>query len=160
MNIIKPVKTIVSISAVCAALAFTSMSGAYASSNDFALDGQGYHQKGKHMMKRMTKALSLTESQQTQIKAIKTQAKEQHDVLRESMKKFKEAEKPLLQAETFDEQAYVALHTSYQDTFAQMALTRAKTKHAIFNVLTAEQQAKWISKMDKRKKDGKRGKRD
>lgn len=160
MNIIKPVKTIVSISAVCAALAFSSMSGAYASDNDFAFDGQGHHQKGKQMMKRMTKALSLSESQQVQIKALKTQAKEQHEVLRESMTKFKDAEKPLLQAESFDEQAYVALQASYQETFTQMGLTRAKMKHAIFNVLTTEQQEKWSAKMDERKKNGKRSNND
>ena len=124
MNIIKPVKTIVTISAVCAALAFSSMSGAYASDNDFAFDGQGHHQKGKHMMKRMVKALSLTDAQQVQIKALKTQAKEQQDVFRESMTKFKKAEKALVQAESFDEQAYAALHASYQETFSQIALTR------------------------------------
>ena len=161
MNIIKPVKSIISISAVCAAIAFSSMSGAYAAGNDFGFDGQRHHQKsGKHMMKRMTKVLSLSEEQQTQIKALKTQAKEQHELQRESVKKFKDEEKLLLQAETFDEQAYIALHASYQDTFTQMALTRAKTKHAIFNVLTTEQQEKWLTKMDKRKKNGKRGKRD
>ena len=151
MNIIKPVKTIVSISSVCAVLAFSSMSGAYAADNDFTLDGPGHHQKGKHMMQRMIKKLSLSEQQQVQVKAIKTKAKEQHEVLRASLKKFKEAEKPLLQAETFDEQAYIALHTSYQEAFAQMALTRAKTKHAIFNVLTTKQQEKWLKIMEKRK---------
>ena len=44
--------------------------------------------------------------------------------------------------------------------FTQVALTRAKTKHAIFNVLTTEQQEKWLAKMDKRKKNSKKGKRD
>lgn len=151
MNIIKPVKTIVSISSVCAVLAFSSMSGVYAADNDFTLDGPEHHQKGKHMMQRMIKKLSLSEQQQVQVKAIKTKAKEQHEVLRASLKKFKEAEKPLLQAETFDEQAYIALHTSYQEAFAQMALTRAKTKHAIFNVLTTKQQEKWLKIMEKRK---------
>lgn len=156
MNIIKPVKTIISISAVCAALAFSSMSGAYTSDNGFAFDGQGHHQKGKHMMKRMVKALSLTDEQQVQIKALKTQAKEQHDVFRESMTKFKDAEKALIQADSFDEQAYAALHTAYQDTFSQMAISRAKTKHAMFNVLTTEQQEKWQTKMEERKTKGKR----
>ncbi|MGV2871106.1 Spy/CpxP family protein refolding chaperone [Colwellia sp. E150_009] len=160
MNIIKPVKSIISISAVCAAIAFSSMSGAYAAGNDFGFDGQKHHQSGKHMMKRMTKVLSLSEAQQIQIKALKTQAKEQHELQRESMKKFKDEEKLLLRAESFDEQAYIALHVSYQDMFTQVALTRAKTKHAIFNVLTTEQQEKWLAKMDKRKKNSKKGKRD
>lgn len=159
MNIIKPVKTIVSISALCASLAFSSMSGAYASDNGFSFDGPGHHQKGKKMMKLMVKELSLTDAQQVQIKALKTQAKEQREVFRESMQKFKDAEKALVQAASFDEQAFTTLHTSYQDTIAQMALARAKTKNAIFNVLTTEQQEKWEEKMEERKEKGKRNKK-
>lgn len=163
MNIIKPVKTLVSISALCAAIAFSSVPDVYAAGNHFGAGGPGDYQqggyKGKHMMKRMIKELSLTETQQVQIKALKAQAKEQYAAFRESMKKFKSAEKVLIQAELFDEQAYTALHAAYQNTFAQMALTRAQTKHAIFNVLTTQQQEQWQAKMKQRKEKGKRGNR-
>jgi Spy/CpxP family protein refolding chaperone len=151
MNIIKPMKTIASISTVCAMLAFASVSNANITDDNAGTNSHKHHQKSKHMMKKMAKYLSLSEQQKTEIKAIRTQAKEQGEPLRAQMKQFKEAEKLLLQAETFDDEAFVALHASYQQIFAQESLAKAKTKNAIFNVLTSEQQEKWLSKMEKRK---------
>lgn len=155
MNIIKPIKSIASASALCALIAFSGVASVSAATDEAAFDSAQQYQRGggygEHMQKRMIKKLALSEQQQVQIKALKTQAKEQHETLRESMKKFKTAEKTLLQAAVFDEQAYTALHSAYQSTFAQRALTRAKTRHAIFNVLTAEQQEKWVKIMEKRK---------
>ncbi len=155
MNIIKPVKAIASISALCAVMALSSISSVNALGYGVASDSPQHHQKrgkhSKHMMKRMIKELSLSEQQQVQIKAISTQAKAQHETLREAMKKFKGEEKTLLQAQAFDEQAYTSLHAAYQPIHMQIALTRAKTKHEIFNVLTTEQQEKWLALMEKRK---------
>lgn len=155
MNIIKPMKTMASISALCAVIALSSIASVSASANEMEFDSPRHDQRGgdarDHMMKRMIKKLSLSETQQVQIKTIKTQAREQHDMLRDSMGKFKSEERSLLQAQVFDEQAYTALHAAYQPTFAQMALTRAKTKHAVFNVLTTAQQEKWLKVMKNRK---------
>lgn len=153
---IKPVKTILSASLMSAILVFSSISGAYASSDDFASMESQHHNKGNHMMKRMGRMLGLSDQQKVQIKALKDQAKEQNGPLRVSIKQFKEAEKLLLQAEIFDEQAYLALYASNQQNFTQMALAKAKAKHAFFNVLTAEQQEKFQKIMKQRKKKYKR----
>ena len=148
-------KSIVSTSVLCAVLAFSSIANVNAAADDIALDSPRQYQRGgdfgEHMKKRMIKKLKLTEQQQVQIQALKTQAKDQHEKLRDSMKKFKAEEKVLLQAKVFDEQAYITLHSVYQPSFAQRALTRAKTKHGIFNVLTTEQQEKWLKIMENRK---------
>lgn len=162
MNMTKPTKTIFSTAAICIVIAFASVASVNASNNDMTYDSQREYQKhqgSKHKIKRMTKALSLSEQQQVQIKAIKTQAKEQHQVLRESMKEFKVAEKKLVQTETFDEQAFSALREAYQPIFAQSALIRAKTKHAVFNVLTTEQQDKWQKIIEHKKGKGNAKKR-
>lgn len=155
MNIIQPVKNLVSVSTLCAVIALSSIASVHASNDDIGFDTPKYMQKGgdraEKMMNRMMKVLSLSEQQQVQIVAIKAQAREQHNVLRDSMKKFKEEEKTLLQAQAFDEQAYTALHGAYQPVFVQMALIRAKTKHAVFNVLTTAQQEKWLRIMGNRK---------
>lgn len=151
MNITKPMKTIVSVSTLCAVMAFSSVASVNAFADDAAFKSAQFHHKSKHMMKRMIKVLSLSEEQQIQIKAIKMQTKNQSGTLRDSMRQFKGAEKQLVQAETFDEKAFIALQTAYQQTFAEMALTRTKTKHAIFNILTTEQKEKWINTMEKRK---------
>ena len=155
MNIVKPVKNLVSVSILCTVIALSSIASVYASNDDMSLDAPKHMQlngdRAERMMNRMIRALSLSDQQQVQIVAIKAQAKEQHNVLRDSMKKFKEEEKTLLQAQAFDEQAYTALHGAYQPVFVQMALIRAKTKHAIFNVLTTAQQEKWLRIMGNRK---------
>ena len=148
-------RTIVSASALCGLMAFSGVTSVSAATDDITFDSPYQYQRGgdygEHMQKRMVKKLALSDQQQVQIQALKTQAKEQHETLRDSMKKFKTEEKTLLQATVFDEQAYTALHSAYQPIFAQRALTRAKTKHAIFNVLTAEQQEKWLKIMKNRK---------
>ena len=155
MNSIKSVTHLASISALCTVMAFSSIASANVADSDIAFDSPRHHQRGgdyrDHMMKRMIKKLSLSEQQQVQIQAIKTQARAQHETLRASMKKFKGEEKTLLQTQTFDEQAYTALYAAYQPTFAQMALLRAQTKHAVFNALTIQQQEKWLKVLGNRK---------
>jgi protein CpxP len=160
MNMTKPMKTIVSTAAVCIVIAFASVTTVNAADNDILFDSprevKGHKHKGhKQMMKRMAKALSLSEEQKAEIKVIKTQAKEQHQTLRTSMKEFKVAEKKLVQAETFDEQAFSALHDTYQPVLKQLALIRVKTKQAIFNVLNTEQQEKWQAMAKHHKGKGK-----
>ncbi|MBL4765393.1 MAG: Spy/CpxP family protein refolding chaperone [Colwellia sp.] len=154
----KTTKTIFSTVALCVVIAFASAANVNASDHDITfnapIEHQGHkHQGSKHKMKRMAKALSLSEQQQVQIKAIKKQAKEQHKSLRASMAEFKIAEQKLLQRESFSEQEYSILHNTYQAVFAQVALIRAKTKHAVFNVLTAEQQLKWLKITKRRQKN-------
>ena len=144
-----------SVSALYAVMAFSSISSVSATGYGIAFDSPRHHQRGGdysgHTMKRMIKVLSLSDQQQVQIKAIRVQAKEQHKSLRASMKTFRNEAKVLVQAETFDEQAFIALQGAYQPSFEQAALAKAKTKHAIFNVLTTEQQNKWKAMMEKRK---------
>lgn len=144
MNMTKPTKTILSTVAVCIVIAFASIASVNASDNDIAANAPIEHQGKKHKMKRMTKALSLSEQQQVQIKAIKKQAKEKSHTLRVSMKQFKIAEKKLLQTKSFNDDAYSDLYEVYQPIFAQIALIRVKSRHAVFNVLTEEQQEKWL----------------
>ncbi|MCW8832612.1 MAG: Spy/CpxP family protein refolding chaperone [Colwellia sp.] len=156
MNIIKSMKAISSITALCALMAVSATASVNASGYDVAFDSPKHHQRGErfkdHSMKRMIKALSLSEQQQGEIKAIRALAKEQHKELHASLQQFKKEVKVLVQAKNFDEQAFIALQGAYQPSFEQAALAKAKTKNAIFNVLSAEQQQKWLKIMEKRNK--------
>ena len=100
MNLIKPMKTIATTSALCAVIALSSISSVNAASGGNTFDSPRYHQRGgdfgAKMQKRMIKKLDLSAEQQVQIDALKAQAKEQNQILRESMKKFKTEEKALL----------------------------------------------------------------
>ena len=146
-------RTISIVSALCAALTFSAVSNAYhfGESRDSVKQEQKMHRHGGINIKKMVKVLELSEQQQTAIKAIKTQAKEQRKTMRATMKEFKTAAKTLIQADTFDEEAFSALQNSYQANFEQAGLERAKTRNAIFNVLSDEQQEKWEKVMERRK---------
>ena len=108
--------------------------------------GDGNHlSMMKHQLKRMAKKLDLSQAQREQIKAIAHQAKVDGAELKLVMKEFKEKNKVLMQEESFNETAFLLLHQEYQNTLSNIALIKAKTKHAIFQVLTDEQKTKWRS---------------
>lgn len=104
--------------------------------------------KKKHKGKGHMKGLKLTDDQKTKITEIKSNAKTENEALHIQMKEFKQREKALLQADVFDESSYVALFDEYQSVRSQLALNRAKNKHAIKQLLTEEQ----IKKMNRKKK--------
>ncbi len=152
MNITKSMKAIASVTTLCSVMVFSGISSVNALGYDIAFDSPRHHQRGsEHRMKRMIKALALSEDQQVQIKEIRIEAKAQYGDLRDSMQQFRTEVKALVQAEIFDEQAFIALQGAYQPSFAQAGLAKAKTKHAIFNILTTEQKNEWSEIMAKRK---------
>lgn len=101
----------------------------------------------KHSMKRqfkkMARHLQLSEEQKVKVKAIYEQAKVSRKEQRASMKDFKEQVKSLMQLPIFDDKAFTELHNQYQTKFAEIALIKAKNKHAIYQVLTPEQREKF-----------------
>lgn len=110
---------------------------------------QGRH----HKMERMAKRLQLNTKQREEIKAIKLQAKKNNKAVFESIKRYRNELKVLIQADFFDEQAVTSLHQSYQSNLMQAALAKAKTQHATFQVLTAKQQTQWLAFTEKRHKN-------
>lgn len=116
-----------------------------------------YHQMGQKQLKKMQKYLELTTEQVEKIKLIKEQSREQIQPLKENVRLFFTSLKVLKENPIFDEALFNATYAQYQDTFAQLALQKAKTKHAVYHVLTPEQQEKWST--FKAKKKGKRNSR-
>ena len=157
MKMAKSNKTIFSVVAICIAIVFASVASVNAPNSEMAFDTSVDHQRGMHKVKRMAKALSLSKQQRVQIKEITRQAKEEHQSLRVSMKQFKNSEKKLFQTTTFNEKSFSDLYEAYQPTFAQVALTKVKIKHAIFNVLTEDQQIKWLKMMEHHKGNTNKG---
>lgn len=131
---------------------------AAASSSVFAFETQvqersakAFKAKHKHRMAKMAKALGLTEEQKIAIKDIRELAKSERAVLTEQLASFKTAAKGLMSNEEFDESAFLNLKNEHQDTFTQLALLKAKTRHAIRQVLTPEQQEKADKFKEKRR---------
>jgi len=103
------------------------------------------HTKMRHHFKKMAKRLNLTAEQQDKIKVIYQSQKEDKMAQKESMVIYREQVKSLFMSPTFDEQAFVTLHSQHQSQFSQMALTKAKARHAIMQVLNVEQQEKMLT---------------
>jgi len=96
----------------------------------------------QHKLKKMARYLDLTSEQRQQAKTIHQQSKESRLVLKGDLKEFHKQSKELVMEENFNEQAFLNLQSQYQETFAQMALIKAKTKHSFIRLLTEEQKEK------------------
>lgn len=99
-------------------------------------------QQFKHKFKKLAKYLQLSIEQREKVKAIFKQAKTDKMAHRETLLGFKEQVKSLLDAPIFDDNAYVELHNQYQNQLTQGALIKVKAKHAMLQILTAEQREK------------------
>jgi Spy/CpxP family protein refolding chaperone len=107
---------------------------------------QGQHNKMRYMMKK----LQLDTKQQSDIKAIRKAAKEQNRTLFESLKYYRSELALLSRADFFDEQAITDLHSAFQINLAQATLIKAKTRHAILQVLSEQQKSEWFALIEKR----------
>ena len=149
----KVVATIATLGALAAPVAYSHSNEATANHEHHERKAhramKGHH--GAKMLKKMKRYLELSDEQVTQIKTIRSQSKSDNETLRTQLKAFKEQVKSQQVASEFDEAAFIASYQQYQDTFAQLAMQKAKTRHAIFQVLTSEQQAKWQAFQEKRK---------
>ena len=109
-------------------------------------DGSKHSQKSERFMqkkfKKMARYLDLTDEQREQAKVIHKDAKTNSLVLKESLKSFHQQSKVLTMEDSFNEQAFIDLQSEYQETFAQMALIKAKSKNSFMKILTEEQREK------------------
>ena len=126
-----------------AASAFTN---GLALDNKHSKEGTKHSQKSERFMqkkfKKMARYLDLTDEQREQAKVIHKEAKTNRLVLKESLKSFHQQSKVLTMEDSFNEQAFIDLQSEYQETFAQMALIKAKSKNSFMKILTEEQREK------------------
>ena len=144
-------KNIAIVTSLCSALVLAPVS--YAGNGNSDYQGgrdKSYQQMSEKKLAKMTRKLGLSESQQAEIKALKSEEQVQMQALKPAMKAFRTQVKALMSADSFDEAAFVQLQASNQDVFAAMALTKAKSKFAMKSVLTEEQLATFRSMKHKR----------
>jgi Spy/CpxP family protein refolding chaperone len=142
-----------------------SLTSASASAFTNGLGHEHKHEKGaskhsqkserfmQHKFKRMAKYLDLNDDQRDQAKIIHQEAKESRLALKESLKIFHRQSKVLTMEDSFNEQAFIDMQIEYQETFAKMALIKAKTKNNFIKILTEEQ----LKKMKSHKRFGGKG---
>ena len=101
--------------------------------------GYEHQQMSPKKFARLTKKLALSQTQQDDIKALNQATYAEMEAVKPAMQSFRTQVKTLLSAETFDEQAFIALRESNQDVFNAMALIKIKRKFAMKKILTEEQ---------------------
>ena len=104
-----------------------------------------HHAKRKKSLHRLAKKLDLTSEQRDEIKAIYAGMKEGRKANKESLSSYKEQLKSLMAVSQFDENEFNAIYAEFQASFQQVAMEKAKHRHAIMQVLTPEQQAKFLT---------------
>jgi len=135
---------------VITTLAISTPINAQENNHYVSSEHHGYAEdNGKHKkhiarkLNKMAKYLTLSEEQKVKMKAIFQQAKEERSKHKDEMRGFKEQVRSLLDTVVFDEKSYIELHNQYADQFASAALHKAKTKHAMLQILTEEQRDKF-----------------
>ncbi|MCP0913451.1 MULTISPECIES: Spy/CpxP family protein refolding chaperone [Legionella] len=113
----------------------------------FANKGDG-HCTCMHM-KKMMQELNLTPEQQTKIKEIKDNAKSNMQAKREEMMSLKKQMKELVRSEKMDEAKLDQLINQKKELMASKMKAKIMMKNQIYNVLDAQQKAKFAAMMDK-----------
>jgi protein CpxP len=129
--------------------------------NVLAQGDQGFERgHGERKMQRMFSRLDLSTEQQDAIRGIREQAHDSIDAYRSGLSlergELHQQMKALVQAETFDETAFRELMAQKAAVKSEMALIKAKSKNAIWNQLTPQQQTQMSEIMEKRSRGVKR----
>jgi protein CpxP len=149
------IKNIAIATSLCSVLVLSTASFAQMDSSDGQITQQEgnehkYHQMSEKKLAKLTRKLGLSETQQSELKAVKNEEKSQMAVLKPALNAFRDQVKTLMSAESFDEQAFIQLQASNQDVFASMALVKAKSKFSMKSILTQEQLEKFNKMKNKR----------
>lgn len=143
------IKNAVIATSVCSLLALSTVSFADVPTHQQERHSQHFSEK---KLAKISKKLGLSETQQAELKSIKTEESIQMQALKPAMKAFKDQVKTLMSADTFDEPAFIQLQAGNQDVFAAMALIKAKSKFSMKRILNEEQLEKFNAMKSKHKR--------
>jgi protein CpxP len=88
------------------------------------------------------RGLDLTDAQKEQIKSINEQARTSSAPFREQLKPFRDQMRALVESGNFNESNARAIAAQQSQIEAELAVIRARTEAAVYNVLTPEQKTK------------------
>jgi protein CpxP len=149
------IKNIAIATSLCSVLLLSTVSFAQMDSSDGQItqhegNEHKYHQMSEKKLAKLTRKLGLSETQQSEFKAVKNEEKSQMAALKPALNAFRDQVRTLMSAESFDEQAFIQLQASNQDIFASVALVKAKSKFLMKSILTQEQLEKFNKMKNKR----------
>lgn len=109
--------------------------------NAFPMGKGGFGGGMAHPGEFMMDMLDLSETQETEIQAIRSQNREQNRANRESIRNLKEQFKALVDADSFDEASAAALGEQIGQLAATVSVDKARQRHQILAVLNPEQRS-------------------
>lgn len=118
--------------------------------SDYQKGHSNHQQRMKKRFRMMAMQLDLTKEQRQQVRDIFAATKVDKKERREAMSGFKEQVKSLAQDSEFNEDKFKAIYAEFQLDFQNIAMEKAKMRHAVFQVLTPEQQEKFASLREQR----------
>ncbi len=99
---------------------------------------------------RRFEPLNLSQEQYSEIEALINRQKEQITEQQKVSKPFRKQQVELIQADDFNQQAWLASHQTMQSMQLELAVNVAHTRHKIWNILTPDQQLKMQEVAQKR----------
>lgn len=120
---------------------------------EMSKSNNGHHMKRK--MKKLAKYLALSEEQKLALRNIMTEQKAERISRKESMLGFRKEMNALSLDSVFNEVQFQLIYDKYHDDFEQRALNKAKTRHAMMQILTEEQREKFSQMKEKKQKRSK-----
>jgi protein CpxP len=107
--------------------------------------GNNQQEQLENRLHRLAKKLDLSQAQRSEMKLIFVSMIKGKQAGKRAMSDFKAQMKPLLKASEFDENEFAAIYAKHQLNFQQAAMERAKVHHGAMQVLTSEQQQKFLT---------------
>jgi protein CpxP len=125
-------------------------------------DKKGTKRNGnpKRNIQRLAKALALNSDQQTQLTVMMTNDKARRATNKEQVKNIRAQLNAIIQAEEFDDSAWLAVHAQNKQQKLDMAVSKIKSRFDILSLLNAEQGEKFEKMMKKSEKGKRNNKRD
>lgn len=139
------IKKILLLSTIALSLSFSH----FASAKMHEKDNDTCKCMKKEQMKEMKERLNLTDEQQKQMKVIKEDAKTNLKANYEKMVTIKKDMKNLVVSDSIDEMKLDQLIEQKKELVGQKTKIMLQTKNKIYNLLNAEQKAKYSAMMDK-----------
>tara|TARA_R110000744_G_scaffold143851_4_gene255816 strand:- start:320 stop:799 length:480 start_codon:yes stop_codon:yes gene_type:complete len=102
------------------------------------------HVTMKNRLHRLAKNLDLTPEQRSEVKEIFSGMKAVRQAYKSTMSGFKEQVQSLMQRPEFVENQFEIIYLEHQANFQKMAMEKAKIRHKVMQLLTAEQQQKFL----------------
>lgn len=112
--------------------------------------GRGFGHKQGWMLQRMTKALNLTDAQQTQIKSIMADSRTRTKPLMRQLRQNRQAENANINTNVtgvFDEVKARTFANQQAQIMSNLIVERERTKSQIYSVLTPDQRQKALQLM-------------